>query len=681
MANNVIFLHPDGTGASTWKALRFLDRGPDGETNWDKMEKSSIYRGHMKDRLTGTSNAGAVTHATGVKVQADSYGLDEAGNPVVSLSGKIGKTILEEAIDAGKGTAVINSGIIAEPGTGAFLAQVEGRDNTQEITRQIVESGVNIIMGGGEVDYLPEGVMGRHGMGKRTDGINLIDRAKQLGYTIVYDRTELQNLPPGTQKVLGIFAAEDTYNDETEEELKEKGLPLYKPDAPTVAEMLEVSITILSANLNGFMIVAEEEGTDNFANNTNAAGTLEASIRADRAIGVARDFIADNPNTLLVTASDSEAGGLQIRDPVDRDKPVETVTVDSTPETKILLDGRDGTGTLPFISAPDLNGRTYPFAISWAGNSDFAGGVIAKADGLNAEQFPNSVDNVGIYKILYETLFETKLTDDIVRNVPSGNNGNKTFNVARNDGTVFIRDFGGVGSENDPSSVAITEADTIRFKGKGLTADKMLLTQVGGDLIIEFEGIRDVRVVLQNFDLEDLDNLSTATGSTLDLGNVIFDGEETASDSFDVTSTDRMGTQTFRPNAVTFLNSTNDNVQGFNNSNDVINGQGGNDTLTGLSGDDILRGNEGDDLLFGGSGKDQFWIASNLLPQGVDTIVDFELGSDVIGIAGISEISSFSDLSLIQSGEDTIVRALDRDLAIVAGIQSNFLDLSSFAIV
>jgi len=29
------------------------------------------------------------------------------------------------------------------------------------------------------------------------------------------------------------------------------------------------------AEPNGFMIVAEEEGTDNFANNNNAAGTLK----------------------------------------------------------------------------------------------------------------------------------------------------------------------------------------------------------------------------------------------------------------------------------------------------------------------------------------------------------------------------------------------------------------------
>ena len=60
MANNVIFIHPDGTGVSTWNATRILNEGPDGRLNWDTMTESATYTGHMKDRLTGTSNAGAV---------------------------------------------------------------------------------------------------------------------------------------------------------------------------------------------------------------------------------------------------------------------------------------------------------------------------------------------------------------------------------------------------------------------------------------------------------------------------------------------------------------------------------------------------------------------------------------------------------------------------------------------
>jgi len=108
--------------------------------------------------------------------------------------------------------------------------------------------------------------------------------------------------------------SEDIFNDDTEEALAAEGLPLYTKEP--VAEMLDVALGIVSQNPNGFMIVAEEEGTDNFANNNNAAGTLKHWKRADDAIGVAQDFIdKQDPNTLLITAADSEAGGLQVSDP------------------------------------------------------------------------------------------------------------------------------------------------------------------------------------------------------------------------------------------------------------------------------------------------------------------------------------------------------------------------------
>jgi glycerophosphoryl diester phosphodiesterase len=675
---NVIFIHPDGTGVSTWNATRFLNEGPDGRLNWDMMSNSGVYLGHMKDQLTGTSNAGAVTHATGVKVQAGSYGLDEAGNSVVSLSGKTGQTILEEAIAAGKGTAVINSGIIAEPGTGAFLAEVENRSNTQEITRQIVESGVDVILGGGEVDYLPEGVMGQYGMGERTDGLNLIARAQELGYTVVYTREELLNLPEGTQKVLGVFASEDTYNDQTEEELKEAGLPLYNEGTPKVAEMLEATLGILAQNPNGFMIVTEEEGTDNFANNNNAAGTLEAATRADEAIGVAMDFIEQNPNTLLVTAADSEAGGLQVRDPVPADEPVESVEVGTTPPTEVPLDGVNGTGTDPFISAPDSTGRTYPFGIAWAGQPDFPGNVVAKTHGLNADQFPETVDNTGIYRIMYETLFDTTLPSEVVRNIPSGSNGQNTFDLAVGNGTFAIRDFGGVDTGTELSPTTLAEVDTLKFSGAGLTAENLLLTQEDGDLVIGFEG-KDVEARLENFALEELDNLPTDASGVV--GNILFDEQTEIQDSFDVIDANQNLERVFNQNTVTFLNDLDNKTTGWDDSNDVINGQGGNDTLTGLSGDDILRGGAGKDILTGGDGMDKFWIASGALPEGADTITDFQAGTDVIGIAGLSGVTGIDNLSITQSGADTLISGLNKDLAILTGIQASTLGSENFLFV
>ena len=405
-SGNVIFIHPDGTSPSHWGAARMLHYGPDGRLNWDKMSNLGVYLGHMKNQLTATSNGGAVTHATGVKVNADSFGLDENGKPIVAASGKP-QTIMEEAVATGKGTAIINSGVIPEPGTGAFVAKARSRRQFTEITKQIVESGVDVILGGGEIFYLPKGTAGRHATGKqsqRTDGVNLIEVAKSKGYTVVYTRDELLKLPANTKKVLGIFAALNTYNDNSEENLNKGKLPLYVPNAPTVSEMLDTALKVVSQNSQGFLVVLEEEGSDNFCNYNNAVGCIEAVKRADDAVGVAMKFIEKTPNTLLVTAADSDAGGLEVVGDINLPSPVPARSKNGSP-----WDGKQGTETTPFTSAPDKQGKRFNFAVGWTTFGDNTGSVVAKAHGINANQLPTTVDNTGIYRLMYSTLFGQKL--------------------------------------------------------------------------------------------------------------------------------------------------------------------------------------------------------------------------------------------------------------------------------
>jgi alkaline phosphatase len=426
---NVIFIHPDGTSPSFFAAARMLHYGPDGELNWDKLPHTAVYKGHMKDLLAGTSNAGAVTHAYGVKVHARSYGLDEEGRQVIARSGKP-LTILEEAKQAGFSVGMVNTGTITEPGTGVWGARVANRDDHAEIARQLImrpkEQEIDVIFGGGEVWFLPTGLIGTHGKaGKRTDGLNLIEEAKKRGYTVIYTRAELLNLPAGTKRVLGLFAAYDTYNDDndearyayTEEQLKREGLQDYDPAAPTFAEMVEVAITILSKNKNkGFYLVAEEEGTDNLANGAlNARGTIEATKRADDAIGVALEFAKKNPNTLVITAADSEASGLSIVANPRLDKAGNVIPIrelkelDGTIYFTEYLDGKDGKGTPPFMSAPDRNGKSWPFAIAWSTPADHAGSIVARAYGRHGKMVSGTIDNTDIYRIKYRVLFNRLL--------------------------------------------------------------------------------------------------------------------------------------------------------------------------------------------------------------------------------------------------------------------------------
>ncbi|MGD2120868.1 MAG: alkaline phosphatase [Gemmatimonadota bacterium] len=401
---SVIFVHPDGAGVAAWGAARLLTVGPDGTMNWDRLGEIGIYRGHMKSSMGATSHGGATSHAYGVKVHWDSYGMDGT-EPLTSLSGKP-YSILKEAQEAGLATALVNSGHIAEPGTGVFAASAPARDASDIITRQIIESGTDIILSGGEILLLPEGVEGTFMLpGVRKDSLNLIDRARELGYEVVYSRDELLALPPETEKVLGVFGAAHTFWDRSEEVLAERGLSLYSHWAPSVAEMTETALTFLKSSGRRFLMVVEEEGSDNFANNNNAIGALTALARADQAIGVALDYVEENPNTLLITTADSDAGGMEVYPIRSADSLVAETPLPPTTRNGGMLDGRNGTQTPPFMSEPDRFGNQWPFGIAWASFDDNLGGIVAKAHGLNAELLPNNVDNTDIYRMMYATLF------------------------------------------------------------------------------------------------------------------------------------------------------------------------------------------------------------------------------------------------------------------------------------
>ncbi|MEO1146586.1 MAG: hypothetical protein AAFY26_13460 [Cyanobacteria bacterium J06638_22] len=104
-------------------------------------------------------------------------------------------------------------------------------------------------------------------------------------------------------------------------------------------------------------------------------------------------------------------------------------------------------------------------------------------------------------------------------------------------------------------------------------------------------------------------------------------------------------------------------VRGFSGSNDVINGLGGNDTLAGRSGNDTLDGGYGDDIYTGGAGADVFVLNAG---QGVDTITDFEVGSDRISLGSRLHPDS---IQLSEVNGNTLVQTADNEsLVVIEGV-------------
>ncbi len=587
---NVVFYHPDGSGLNHWTASRMYWDGPDGTSQWDRLPWMAVYRGHMADRLTGTSNGGATVHAFGFKVIGpNSYGTDN-GRAIRALSGYPG-SISREAASLGHPTGLVNDGDIAgEPGTGAFFAETATRGQPEAHSLQLIAGrpGFNgprtcpgdqvldgitfpqsdpnadcdvtdggdpdpiVIMGGGERFFLPQGTpycgdavltlaeprldcfvhfdaIGaaedvRDGMTPeqaiiengptREDGRNLLQEAAADGYVVIRTRGQFDEFvekyqfnPSAAPKVLGLFSADDIFNDAPEERVRAAGL-VRSPETPIPDEVLDLPVEEALAKIGDLIIwgtpagpwgpaenpfafttansvnppssremarmanillqessrqvgkpyhlVLETESNDNIPNNTNAIGTLRALKRANDVIGHLR-WVAEGQGqfaeaafpTLILTAADSEAGGIQVLSlnrTEDEDAPVGFVAANRTelPDEEILPNPADGLGGRevfpPFKAAPDALSEFRPlpdgtgstedaisvkelrFSVTWPSSADVAGGIVSRAQGPNASQlqsrFSSGFDSTDVYRMQYLTLFGELLPPSIGQLAP-----------------------------------------------------------------------------------------------------------------------------------------------------------------------------------------------------------------------------------------------------------------------
>jgi glycerophosphoryl diester phosphodiesterase len=142
---------------------------------------------------------------------------------------------------------------------------------------------------------------------------------------------------------------------------------------------------------------------------------------------------------------------------------------------------------------------------------------------------------------------------------------------------------------------------------------------------------------------------------------------------------------------IIFVNK-NDRVFGGagNDTFDATDGKGGNRMSGGAGdgkGDRALGGDGndkfyvqsgGDNLLSGGAGNDQFWIVNGEIASGSNTVLDFQIGTDVIGFYGATSLGiSATTLKLNQVGEDTAIVFGSQTLATLTGIQATGLSLTN----
>ncbi|MBI4765788.1 MAG: alkaline phosphatase [Deltaproteobacteria bacterium] len=299
---NVIVLMMDGAGSTHTTITRWYMGKP---MALDKMFLTG-FRTYGADSLIIDSAPAATGFATGYKTNDKYVGIYPSlatipGVPPIREDWKYKPlaTVLEAAKVAGKSVGLIATSNIQHASPAGYSAHVEARSDYNEIAEQQVYLDIDVVFGGGK-QYLRPNTQG----GKRTDKEDLIQVLKNRGFTFIEKRQDLLDLPANTRKVWGMFA-----NDDMAYEFDRSTL---KPNEPSLSEMTQKAIEILSKNPKGFFLFVEASKLDWASHANDPIGVISDLVAFDGAVNISLDFAKKGQNTLVLAFSDHGNGGMSL---------------------------------------------------------------------------------------------------------------------------------------------------------------------------------------------------------------------------------------------------------------------------------------------------------------------------------------------------------------------------------
>ncbi|XP_059134704.1 alkaline phosphatase, germ cell type-like [Peromyscus eremicus] len=339
-AKNLIIFLGDGMGVPTVTATRILKGqleghlGPETPLAMDRFPYMALSKTYNVDRQVPDSAGTATAYLCGVKANYKTIGVSAAarfdqcnttfGNEVVS--------VMYRAKQAGKSVGVVTTTSVQHASPAGTYAHTVNRDwysdaemsasalqeGCKDISLQLISNvDIDVILGGGRKFMFPKGTPDQEypdnagQAGTRLDGQNLVQEwlAKyQGGAKYVWNRTELiqASLDPSVTHLMGLFEPEhmkyDIYRDPTQD--------------PSLAEMTEVAVRMLSRNPRGFYLFVEGGRIDHGHHEVIAYRALTETVMFDSAIDKADQLTSEQDTMILVTADHSHVfsfGGYTLR--------------------------------------------------------------------------------------------------------------------------------------------------------------------------------------------------------------------------------------------------------------------------------------------------------------------------------------------------------------------------------
>lgn len=328
-AKNVILLIGDGMGDSEITAARNYAEGAGGFFKGiDALPLTGQYTHYALDKKTHKpdyvtdSAASATAWSTGVKSYNGAIGVDVNGNDH--------PTIMEMAKAAGKATGNVSTAELEDATPAAQIAHVTSRkcygpEKTSElcasnalekggrgsIAEQLLNARADVTFGGGGKTFSETAKAGEW------QGKTLEEQAKLRGYQWISDLNGMTAITEANQDkpVLGLFAQGNmpvrwkgpkaTWHGNGEDKAISCEVNAERPaTTPTLAQMTDKAIALLSKDQNGFFLQVEGASIDKQDHAANPCGQIGETVDLDEAVQKALEFARKDGNTLVIVTAD-----------------------------------------------------------------------------------------------------------------------------------------------------------------------------------------------------------------------------------------------------------------------------------------------------------------------------------------------------------------------------------------
>jgi alkaline phosphatase len=350
-AKNVILFIGDGMAVAHRTAARMLAKGYDeggklkGKLAMDDMPYMALLSTQGTDSIVTDSANAAGAYTTGHKSCVNALGV-YCSRAASTLDHPAVETIVSLARRRGMATGAVTNSEVEDATPAAMSAHTRRRSDYNDIVRMFLDSGIDVLMGGGSPNFLPQSTPGS----KRKDDIDYIDLYKKAGYAFATTRTEMLAAAGDkrTTRLLGLY---NTGNVDGALDLKflKRGTVGKFPDQPDVVEEMRAALDVLSRNKNGFVLMVESARIDKYSHSMDAERAIYDTIMLDNAVRLAKEWAKARGNDTLILVTSDHAQSPTIVGTVDDDA--------KEAEMRNKVGVYEGAG-FPNYPAPDAEG--YP---------------------------------------------------------------------------------------------------------------------------------------------------------------------------------------------------------------------------------------------------------------------------------------------------------------------------------